>query len=79
MKQISIRKFVSELFEEGLVDVMVKLLKSQAPSNKLTICRPERRAAARSNNNAKLLNCGPMGGGDRQQQHVLTILFKTTF
>jgi hypothetical protein len=35
MKQNSIRKFVSELFEEGLVDVMVKLVKSQALSNKL--------------------------------------------
>jgi hypothetical protein len=79
MKQNSIRKFVSELFEEGQLDVMVKLLKSQAPSNKLTIRGPELRAVARPNNNAKLLNCALKGGGDRQQQHVLTILFKTTF
>jgi hypothetical protein len=79
MKQNSIRKFVSELFEEGQLDVMVKLLKSQAPSNKLTICRPKRRVVVRPSNNAKLLNRAPKGGRDRQQQHVLTVLFKTTF
>jgi hypothetical protein len=59
VKQHSIRKLVSELFEEGPQDVMVKMYKCQAPSNNLTCWRRKTTGRRTCNNNAKLLNCAP--------------------
>src|SRR5262245_952835 len=82
MKQRSIRKLVSELFEEGLGDVKDKAHQCQAQNNNFTFvrclnCSGSLSSGAQTTTQSCLLR--PTMRCCRQQQHVLTVLFNKHF